>query len=185
RASDSLPGARAAVPRSRQASRPLANEDRGRRPEVPPHDADRPRAGLRAGACSGRAVAAGGARAPAPARRRRALPAGAARRARRRGLGGAPPAGVTVRLAGPSGRWEAPLRLESDGPCIVARGVLRVREPARWWPHTHGMPALHEVTLVVDDADDAVRVAGGRVGFRELAFGTLPGHDVERDRIHL
>ena len=106
--------------------------------------------------------------------------------ARLRALAGTPPAAVTVRLAGPSGHREAPLGLESEGPrVVVARGMLRVREPVRWWPHTHGAPALHEVTLVVEDGDGAVHVAGGRVGFRELAFGTSPGHDIEREGIDL
>ena len=63
------------------------------------------------------------------------------------------------------------------------RGELRVPDAARWWPHTHGEPALHEVRLRVDVSGEEVRVRAGRVGFRELAFGArVDGEpDVESD----
>ena len=61
----------------------------------------------------------------------------------------------------------------------------------RWWPHTHGEPALHDVRLLVDrqvhldsrsagDGETQSIVDAGRIGFREIAFGARPTHDVER-----
>ncbi len=45
-------------------------------------------------------------------------------------------------------------------------GTIRVPRPERWWPHTHGVPALYEL---------GIRGAGGsarrRIGFRELDAG--------------
>jgi beta-mannosidase len=44
-------------------------------------------------------------------------------------------------------------------------GTLRVPNVPRWWPHTHGDPALHEVTLEFANHDV---VSLGRIGFREI-----------------
>ena len=58
--------------------------------------------------------------------------------------------------------------VEVDGERIdVADGVARVPGAERWWPHTHGTPALHTVT------DDGVEVA--RVGFRTIEADTSEG----------
>ncbi|WP_164707834.1 glycoside hydrolase family 2 protein [Paraburkholderia phosphatilytica] len=43
-------------------------------------------------------------------------------------------------------------------------GTLRVPNAERWWPHTHGAPALHDVTLRLGTAAFAL----GEVGFRTL-----------------
>ena len=48
----------------------------------------------------------------------------------------------------------------------VARGSVTVPNPARWWPHTHGTPALHAVTLVVDGRDLPLEP----VGFRTITL---------------
>jgi beta-mannosidase len=48
----------------------------------------------------------------------------------------------------------------------LLRGELRIPRPALWWPHTHGEPALHELTIEVDGRP----VSSERVGFRSLAF---------------
>jgi beta-mannosidase len=45
---------------------------------------------------------------------------------------------------------------------------LVVPDVARWWPHTHGEPSLHEARLVLADGTG---IPVGRVGFRELEFG--------------
>ena len=45
---------------------------------------------------------------------------------------------------------------------FTARLVLPAVEP--WWPHTHGRPALHDVTLVADGHRHAL----GRTGFRRV-----------------
>ena len=57
-------------------------------------------------------------------------------------------------------------------------GELRIPSAVRWWPHTHGEPVLHDVTLRIATSAGEVRVEAGRVGFRELAPGPGPGHDV-------
>ena len=129
-------------------------------------------------------------------------------RARLRSLDGAQLSSVAVELDGPSGAHRAELGLSepADGG-TVAEGELTVPGVARWWPHTHGAPALHDVRLLVGrqahpdrgsddsrldpdrkpagDAQTQLTVDAGRVGFRELAFGTEPDHDVERDGIDL
>jgi len=131
-------------------------------------------------------------------------------RARPRPLGGAEVSAVEVELSGPSGSHRARLTLEpvratasgsppempdgnatSDpggGAALTASGELRVPGVARWWPHTHGEPALHDVRLVVHFGggdDQQTTIDGGRVGFRDLAFGAEPGHDVEQDGLDL
>ncbi len=53
-------------------------------------------------------------------------------------------------------------------------GTLRVKNVPRWWPHTHGDPALHELTLEFADNDV---IALGRIGFREIAVDRGPTGD--------
>ena len=45
---------------------------------------------------------------------------------------------------------------------------LRVPDAARWWPHTHGAPALHDLSVLLDGECMAER----RVGFRSLGWAT-------------
>ena len=68
---------------------------------------------------------------------------------------------------------------------LTARGELHVADVAQWWPHTHGEPALHDVRLVVHSAPEPTVIDAGRVGFRDLAFGLGPDHDVEQDGLDL
>jgi beta-mannosidase len=70
------------------------------------------------------------------------------------------------------------LRVEADGR---VHGEVRVAEVERWWPHTHGAPALYDVALVLDGG--AQRVALGATGFRTLDPG--PGFDADRDALAL
>jgi beta-mannosidase len=86
--------------------------------------------------------------------------------------------GVAVTLGGET----AALALGEDGH---ATGELRIPSAARWWPHTHGTPVLHGVRLRVDTTAGPVAVDAGRIGFRELAAGAAPDHDVERDGLDL
>jgi beta-mannosidase len=59
-------------------------------------------------------------------------------------------------------------RIDVDGaPVEVVDGVARVPGAERWWPHTHGTPVLHTVTV------DGVEVA--RVGFRTVEADTADG----------
>jgi len=123
--------------------------------------------------------------------------------ARLRSLDGAKVSSVEVELSGPSGSHHTQLALDanrdpgttasgsgeatdaSSGEHMIASGELRVPSVARWWPHTHGEPVLHDVRLVVHGADEPIAVDAGRVGFRDLAFGAAPGHDVEEDGLDL
>ncbi len=43
--------------------------------------------------------------------------------------------------------------------------ILKIPDVAPWWPHTHGVPQLHDVTLVVDGVEHAL----GKTGFRRLS----------------
>jgi beta-mannosidase len=96
-----------------------------------------------------------------------------------------PPENVQVELDGPSGRHRATLALLADGEDVRASGELTVPDVARWWPHTHGQPVLHHVEVLVAAGGQTTRVHAGRVGFRELAFGAGPAHDVEVEGLRL
>jgi beta-mannosidase len=110
-------------------------------------------------------------------------------RAGLRSLDGAAPRSVEVELRGPSGSVaRASLELQSRelGPGRVeACGEVTVSDVARWWPHTHGDPALYDVRLLIDRERDSLAVDAGRVGFRRLAFGPAVEHDVLRDGLDL
>jgi beta-mannosidase len=108
---------------------------------------------------------------------------------RLRRLEGAEASGVEVELSGPSGAHSAQLALDvTHDPgedYLTAEGELRVPGVARWWPHTHGEPVLHDVRLVVRGAEEPTIVDAGRIGFRDLASGADPGHDVEQEGLDL
>ncbi len=92
----------------------------------------------------------------------------------RRVGGGALPAQLKLSVGevdGPLGVTAAPADGETEGatPDADGRGMvsgtLTVRSPERWWPHTHGRPALYDVRISVAGHELARR----RVGFRTLA----------------
>ncbi|HWD10755.1 MAG TPA: hypothetical protein VG366_02860, partial [Solirubrobacteraceae bacterium] len=106
--------------------------------------------------------------------------------ARLRSLDGTPIEAVELELDGPSGTHRRTLALEADGQRGQAGGTLRVPAVARWWPHTHGEPLLHDVRLnVTTVAGAATTLSARRAGFRTLSAGELPGHDVEADGLDL
>jgi beta-mannosidase len=99
-----------------------------------------------------------------------------------RGLGGFEPAAATARL----GDAEGPLRVEPGaGGTFDVSGEVRLAGAERWWPHTHGEPALHPVRIDVSGGPGEVGIDAGQVGFRALAAGARPGHDVLADGIDL
>ena len=105
---------------------------------------------------------------------------------RLRPLEGARLDSVEVELDGPSGTHRAELTLSGPPEEPTARGELVVPAVARWWPHTHGEPVLHDVRLLVGGPGQRpIVIDAGQVGFRELAFGTTPAHDVEHDGLDL
>ena len=105
--------------------------------------------------------------------------------ARLRALDRRAPTGVEVELSGPSGSHRSELELTVDEDGAAASGRLEVPDVARWWPHTHGEPALHQVRLLVDRGDGATTIDGGRVGFRTISAGAEEIHDVDADGLHL
>jgi beta-mannosidase len=102
-----------------------------------------------------------------------------------RSLDGEPIETVELQLTGASGAHSTALELAREGERFSARGTLRVADVARWWPHTHGKPVLHEVRLRIGTSAATVTVEAGRTGFRALAPGPQPDHDVEADGLDL
>jgi beta-mannosidase len=104
---------------------------------------------------------------------------------RLRVLGGERPTAIDVVLDGPGDPTTATrgsLTLdESATDLIVASGEVRVADAERWWPHTHGQPALYDVRLEVGGSTGGTMIEGGRIGFRTLTAGARADHDVERD----
>jgi beta-mannosidase len=96
-------------------------------------------------------------------------------RAALRPLGDFAPAAAQLVVDGPTGRSEAPLAVERNEDAIVVAGEARIVDAALWWPHTHGEPALYDVSLVVAGEDDAVAVPCGPVGFRSVTARDEPG----------
>lgn len=60
------------------------------------------------------------------------------------------------------GEHSAPLARRDDGRL---EGTLRLPNVEKWWPQTHGTPALHEVKVRIGGGEIVV----GRTGFRSIA----------------
>ncbi len=76
--------------------------------------------------------------------------------------------GVEARLHGHGVDVRAALAVATSAGNLVASGSLRISEPKRWWPHTHGAPALYRLELIVTGRRGTLTAQAGRVGFREL-----------------
>jgi len=102
-----------------------------------------------------------------------------------RGMAGFDVSAADVVVSG-AGEAEGALEVKAgaDG-AVELRGEVRVPDAPRWWPHTHGDPVLHMVRLHVVGEAGEVGIDAGRVGFRKLAAGASPEHDVLRDGIDL
>ena len=82
--------------------------------------------------------------------------------------GKALPDGI-LHLDGPEGRLST--ALTRTGSTLTA--TLVVDEPALWWPHTHGIPALYQPSLSLQRAHAAtVTLALDAVGFRTIDIDT-------------
>src|SRR6185437_13633538 len=92
---------------------------------------------------------------------------------------------VELELDGPSGAVRTPLALSDEDGLVRADGTARVPSVARWWPHTHGEPTLHELSLRIATSAGAVTVDAGCIGFRTLAPGAAVAHDAEADGLDL
>lgn len=75
--------------------------------------------------------------------------------------------GARVSLACGDQRVEAELAPSADGGWQAA---LTVAQAALWWPHTHGRPALYEVTLHWPGLETPLPL--GQVGFRTVTVDT-------------
>ena len=99
-----------------------------------------------------------------------------------RALGsGEAPDEAWVELVGPSGTHRGSLSVAAGDGGFEVVGQLVVPGVERWWPHTHGAPALYEVRLGVAAGGEQTVQPVGRVGFRDLR--TIGG--LERDGIQL
>jgi len=77
-----------------------------------------------------------------------------------------------------AGETEAPLQLEEHGDRHHGRAVLRIPHALRWWPHTHGPPALYPLRVELQLADgSAVTFEDLPVGFRSIDAGVEPAGD--------
>jgi beta-mannosidase len=84
-----------------------------------------------------------------------------------------------------AGGGSGSLGVDQVGDEFEIEGELRLERARRWWPHTHGDPALYEVSVRVDGPAGERTVDVGRVGFRELSAGPSAAHDVLEDGIDL
>ncbi len=86
---------------------------------------------------------------------------------------------AVLRVEGADQRCEGALAV--DAPSGAIAGELSIAPVRRWWPHTHGEPALYraELRLTVRRAGSnevaEVAVDLGRVGFRELSLERTGG----------
>ena len=88
-------------------------------------------------------------------------------------LGGAAVEAVVLQLDGHS----QPVTQVLSGSTDHFSGTLQVADVVRWWPHTHGEPALYSASVSVRLAGVAqpVCIALGQVGFRTIALDTSNG----------
>jgi beta-mannosidase len=101
------------------------------------------------------------------------------------GMGGFKISTADVVIGGPGEAETALTVVPGAEGAAELRGEVRVPGALRWWPHTHGEPALHSVRLRVAGSDGEVGIDAGRVGFRELRAGPDLDHEVLRDGIDL
>jgi len=90
----------------------------------------------------------------------------------------APRPKVELELARGSQSWRAPLAVAEDEGAYRCVGELTIPDVALWWPHTHGEPSMYRARLLIGEEQQQISVDAGCVGFRELAAGPGPAHDV-------
>lgn len=105
--------------------------------------------------------------------------------ARLTGIDGPLAGPVVAEVTGATGIHLLELTVTADVDGLTAAGELRIPSVERWWPHTHGVPALYDVRLVVGSAAGETRIDAGRVGFRSVAAGPTADHDIDRDGLAL
>jgi beta-mannosidase len=85
------------------------------------------------------------------------------------------PASLVLDVRGPGGGQSEPIAV--DPAAGRASGTVAVAGAELWWPHTHGRPVLHDVSI--REGERALH--RGRVGFRRLEAGP----DLEADGLAL
>jgi beta-mannosidase len=87
-------------------------------------------------------------------------------------LGGRPlPSQASVTVTGSNGSHVAQLQVTDRGNGVAGlSGTVRIPKVDRWWPHTHGDPVLHELSISAGSADSAQVVHSGNIGFRSLSW---------------
>jgi beta-mannosidase len=79
----------------------------------------------------------------------------------------APETPMELALQRGAARYRAPLERDADG---CAKALLRIDNVARWWPHTHGDPALYESSLTCGEGEAAREWPLSPVGFRTVQW---------------
>lgn len=74
---------------------------------------------------------------------------------------------AAVRLHVGAVATELTIRPQGDGS-LLAEGQATLPHVAAWWPHTHGEPVLHPVTVAVETGAGEQRFDFGKTGFRKI-----------------
>ena len=82
-------------------------------------------------------------------------------------------AGVVTKVTLNAGSDSQSLQLTDDGDGIFrAEGSVSIKNPPLWWPHTHGIPSLIDVSLMIEGTAFTTVVELGKTGFRSLDVDT-------------
>jgi beta-mannosidase len=97
------------------------------------------------------------------------------------GIGASAPASAELRVSRGGQSWALKLtaRTGAAEPGVTSfSGRLTVPRAQRWWPHTHGEPALYEAQLSLRLPGSSTEVVAelGHVGFRTLMLDTREGN---------
>jgi beta-mannosidase len=61
----------------------------------------------------------------------------------------------------------------------VLHGELRIRNPERWWPHTHGAPALYAGKVIIETSGGRHEFPLEQTGFRSIEVRHEPGFAIQ------
>ena len=84
---------------------------------------------------------------------------------------------LVMRRGGASWRvaLQADARPDAEQRAVVWRGSLRIAEVQRWWPHTHGEPALYDAALEIEYQGQTYSHPLPAIGFRTIELLTTDG----------
>ena len=76
---------------------------------------------------------------------------------------------VLTRATLRAGSASQPLQITATGDGLFrADGSVPIEDPPLWWPHTHGTPALIDVSLALEGTDFTTVLQLGKTGFRSV-----------------